>query len=239
MYSGFDGTHTFQVPAIVSGISGVTWSASDLSYVDLAPDTDTGGVMITTRKATPMGTTVKIIARQGDLSGGSDLTITEFQPSDCETGDMRYHNSIMIDAGMMPVGFNVPDNASCANCHGTGAQFLDVQHTPQQTGGYSDMDLINIFTKGYKPNGSMFHTRIPPQIYQRFHTWQATDAEKTGLVCYLRQMMPMVQGAFDFGGLGGMRPGGGMGMMMGGAGGATGGGMTGGSGGAAAADAGK
>jgi len=151
-----------------------------------------------------------------------------FSPSDCETGDMRYHNSIMIDAGMAPIGFNVPDNASCANCHGTGASFLDVQHTPEQTGGYSDMDLINIFTKGYKPNGSTFHTRIPPQIYQRFHTWAATDAEKTGLVCYLRSMMPMAQGPYDFGGLGGPRPGG---MMGGGAGGAGGGMTAGGSGG--------
>jgi hypothetical protein len=120
--------------------------------------------------------------------------------------------------------------------------FLDVQHTPQQTGGYSDMDLINIFTQGYKPNGSVFHTMIPPQIYQRFHTWMATDPEKTGLVCYLRSLEPKTQGMIDFGGrgmgMGMMRPGGAAGTPGGAAGtpgGAAGtpGGAAGGSGGAA------
>src|SRR6476469_6603557 len=177
-------------------------------------DPVTGGVMSSTRKAG----TVKIIARVGDMSGSADLTITEYDPSVREAGEMRYNNSIAIDAGMMalPGIGDVPENASCANCHGEGAMFLDVQHTPEQTGGYSDEDLIHIFTEGYKPDVSMFHTRIPPQIYQRFHTWQATDEEKKGLVCWLRQFEPKPQGAFDFGGLGmmGMRP------TMGGTGGA-------------------
>jgi hypothetical protein len=220
MYSGFDGgDHTFKVPAIVSEISGVKWSASDISYVDMEEDPVTGGVMITTRKAG----NVKIIARSGDLSGSADLTITEYDPADCSAGEMRYNNSIGIDAGAMalPGLGTVPENASCANCHGEGAMFLDVQHTPEQTGGYSDMDLVNIFTRGFKPEGTQFHTRIPPQIYQRFHTWEATDEEKKGLVCWLRQFEPKPQGMFDFGGLGRPPMGG---MMGGGTGGATGGG---------------
>jgi hypothetical protein len=209
MYSGFDGgDHTFKIPAIVAGLAGVHWSASDISYVDMEEDPSTGGVMITTRKAGM----VKIIARVGDQSGSSDLTITEYDPATCAAGEERYNNSIGIDAGMMalPGVGDVPENASCANCHGEGAMFLDVQHTPQQTGGYSDMDLIIIFTQGYKPDGSRFHTMFPPQIYQRFHTWEATEEEKKGLVCWLRQFEPKAQGMFDFGGLG--RP---MGMMGG------------------------
>jgi hypothetical protein len=217
MYSGYDGgEHNFKIPAIVVDLAGVHWSASDISYVDMEEDPTTGGVMITTRKAGM----VKIIARNGDLSGSADLTITEYDPEVCAAGEQRYNNSIGIDAGMMmlPGIGEVPENASCANCHGEGAMFLDVQHTPQQTGGYSDMDLINIFTKGYKPNGSLMRTMIPPQIYQRFHTWEATDEEKQGLVCWLRQFEPKAQGAFDFGGFG-PRVGGAMMMgTMGGAG---------------------
>lgn len=222
MYSGYDGgEHNFKVPAIVVGIEGVHWSASDVSMVDMEEDPVTGGVMISTRKAGM----VKIIARSsdGELSGSSDLTITEYDPQVCASGESRYNNSINIDAGMMnlPGIGEVPENASCANCHGEGAMFLDVQHTPEQTGGYSDMDLINIFTKGYKPNGSIMHTMIPPQIYQQFHTWEASEEEKKGLVCWLRQFDPKPQGAYDFGGLGRPPMGGTMmGGTMGGAGGA-------------------
>jgi hypothetical protein len=209
MYSGFDGSRTFKVPAIATAagqaLTGAKWSASDVSYVDLEDDAETGGVMITTRKAG----TVKIIVRAGMLSGSSDLTITQYAPGDCDAGDMRYHNSIGIDAGGIALfSGSVPDNASCANCHGDGAKMLSVQHTPQQTGGFSDKDLTNIITKGFKPDGTVFITMIPPQIYQRFHTWEATEAEKTGLLCYLRSIEPKSQGMLDFAGL---RPGG-MGM---------------------------
>jgi hypothetical protein len=227
MYSGFDGSRTFKVPAIVSEVTGARWSASDISFVDLSDDAETGGVMITTRKSG----VVNIIARAGALSGQAALNITQFAAGDCDAGDMRYHNSIGIDAGGLAIiSGTVPDNASCADCHGDGAQMLSIQHTPQQTGGFSDMDLINIFTKGFKPNGSVFITMFPPQIYQRFHTWSATDAEKTGLVCYLRSIEPKSQGTIDFSGL---RPGGMMGMRppMGGAAGA---GMTAGGAGASA-----
>src|SRR4029453_14751217 len=39
MYSAFDGTHTYKVPAVVDSInaSAVTWSAADPSMVDMTP----------------------------------------------------------------------------------------------------------------------------------------------------------------------------------------------------------
>ena len=50
MYSGWDGVHAYQVPATianaaVTGISNVSWSASDSSVVDLAPAADGIGVI--------------------------------------------------------------------------------------------------------------------------------------------------------------------------------------------------
>jgi hypothetical protein len=225
MYSGFDGENTYQIPAIVSGVKDVKWEASDPSMVDLAPDPG-GGVMITTRKAGDL----KIIARAGDLSGQADLHITQYTPEERAAGDARYHNNIPLvlmfpmrdpDAGPPtgPPNFMIPDDLSCNNCHGSGAMALDVEHTPQQTGGYSDDQIIGIITMGMKPPGSAYRTGIPPFLYQMFHTWGATDEEKRGLVAYLRSLSPMTQGMIDFGGIVNMAR---MQMMMQQAGGAAG-----------------
>jgi hypothetical protein len=205
MYSGFDGQNTYRIPAIVSGVGNVEWSASDPSMVDLEPDADSGGVMITTRAAGK----VTIMAKAGALSGSSELTITQFTPEQRALGEMRYNNNIPFptfmfdpDAGMpRPQDIMIPDNLSCKNCHGSGATALDVEHTPQQTGGYSDDQLIAIITMGMKPMGAQFHTPIPPFLYTMFHTWDATAEEKTGLIAYLRSLAPATQGALDFGGL--------------------------------------
>jgi hypothetical protein len=195
----------YQVPAIVSGVANAKWSADPADKVDIEDDMETGGVMITTRAAGE----VKITATAGALSGTSTLHITAFTPQERADGEARYNNEIPLpsfmfdaDAGPpMPGDFTIPDDLSCKNCHGSGAMALDVEHTPQQTGGYSDEELINIFANGTKPPGGKFKTMIPPFIYTMFHTWGATEAEKKGLVAYLRSIAPAAQGEFDFGGL--------------------------------------
>ena len=205
MYSGYDGQNTYQVPAIVSGVTDVDWKAEPADAVDIEKDAMSGGVIITTRKAG----VVKITATAGPLSGTSMLTITEFTPAERAAGEMRYNNMIPLptfmfdaDAGMpRPQDIVIPDNLSCANCHGSGAQALDVEHTPQQTGGYSDDALIAIITNGMKPPGAKFNTPVPPFLYQMFHTWGASEEEKRGLLAYLRSLAPKSQGPLDFAGL--------------------------------------
>jgi len=205
MYSGFDGVNTYSVPAIVSGVSDANWTADPKEKVDIAKDPETGGVMLTMLAAGD----VKITATAGALSGSSMLHIAEYTAQQRADGEARYNNEIPLpsfmfdpDAGRPDPGmFTIPDNLSCKNCHGSGAMALDVEHTPQQTGGYSDADLIGIITMGMKPPGGKFKTMVPPFIYTMFHTWGATEAEKTGLVAYLRSLTPMTQGMFDFGGL--------------------------------------
>ena len=220
-YSAYDGVHEFKLPAIVQGVQDVEWSARPGDAVDLARDTSTGGVMITTRKPGK----VLIIARAGALSGSADLHITDATPEDWETGEMRYNNEIPFPMLDIPDGgfrtadggyamVEIPNDLSCRNCHGAGAMALDVEHTPQQTGGYSDDELISIFTKGMKPARATFHTPFPEFLYQRFHTWDASAAEEKGLVVYLRSLEPKTQGPLDFQVLrdqfgGGMPPGGG------------------------------
>ena len=102
--------------------------------------------------------------------------------------------------------------AACTNCHGT--QQDDVEHTPAQIGGYSDEEIVTIFTQGRKPAG-VPNRIIPVAQWTPIHQWQMTEDEKLGLVVYLRSLEPQSQGTTDFGGRavfrGGMRPDGGFG----------------------------
>jgi hypothetical protein len=107
------------------------------------------------------------------------------------------------------------NNVSCKNCHGSGAQFLAVEHTPQQTGGYTDDEIKNIFENGMKPPGAKWGS-LPGimNYYPLFHKWAAKPEEYQGLVIYLRSLEPKSQGTLDFMGLVNMvRMGMGMGAM--------------------------
>jgi hypothetical protein len=155
--------------------------------------------MITTRKA---GDYI-VVAHAGKQGGSAKISITAADPSVWQTGEMRYNDMITLSS-LIPTGADttgIPKDVSCANCHGDGANFLDVQHTPQQTGGYSDDDLKKIITMGMKPPGAMSKTGIPLALYAYFHTWMATPDEQQGLVIYLRSLTPKSQGALDFGGI--------------------------------------
>ena len=251
MYSAYDGVHTFQIPAVVNGLDAsqitIDWSASDPSMVKLASDPTTGGVMITTRKAGK----VTIIASAGNLCGTSLLTITAATSADWTDGSDRYNDGVVIDRlprpdprGMAGAGGGAgtgatgaaggggasATQAACTNCHGDTASGLykTVQHTPEQTGGFSDEDLINIFQNGIVPKGGYFDdTIVSYATWQSFHKWNVGDTPQD-MVIYLRSLTPAAQtGSANFGGLFG---GGGGAGRFGGTGGA--GGRGGGRGGA-------
>jgi len=209
MYTSFDGSHTFKVPAVVDGIdpTAITWSASDMSMVDLEPFTDAQGVsgtMVTARKAG----NVDIVASAGGLCGKTNLIISAATADDWMNGNMRYNDGVTLQPGMVPgggIGRMRDPTLACTNCHGdtaTMGAFRTVAHTPEQTGGFSDADLMNIFRNGMVPAGGYFDPSIVPQDqWQRFHKWQMTDAEAKGLVTYLRSLTPTAQtGKGNFGG---------------------------------------
>jgi hypothetical protein len=230
MYSAFAEGHTFQVPAVVDGIkaSSITWSASDPSMVDLTPYTDKNGlsgVLVTTRKAG----TVDIIATAGTLCGKSNLTISAATADDWMIGSARYNNGVVLQRGMgggLGGGLRGGDagapEVACTNCHGdtaTALQFKTVAHTPQQTGGFTDAELMNIFRNGMVPPGGYFDEKIVRQVdWERFHRWPMTDEQAKGIIVYLRSLTPTAQtGTSDFGGRfgrgdGGRPPGGGGGF---------------------------
>jgi hypothetical protein len=208
MYSAYDGVHTFKIPVVVDNVDPTTvvWKASDPSAVNLAYDATLQGEMIETRKAGK----VTITATAGGQSGSSTLTITQASPADWEIGNMRYNNGVVLTN--LPVGAARPDGGSdfsCTNCHGDTAsgatnQFRTVAHTPEQTGGFSDEDLIGIFTMGKVPAGAYFDPSVVSyQQWQSFHVWRMTAEEAKGVIVYLRALTPQTQtgarGAFGGG----------------------------------------
>jgi hypothetical protein len=201
MYSAFipGSDRKFQVPAVVQGVRADSWEASPADAVDFEMDAIENGVMITMRKAG----TVKITAKAGRRSGSATLNITEATAEQLAMGEARYNNQIMLM--FMPGNINgrmIDNNVSCKNCHGSGAQFLAVEHTPQQTGGYSDEEIKNIFQNGMKPPGASYGS-LPGimNYYPLFHRWNASEEEYQGLVVYLRSLEPKTQGDLDFMGL--------------------------------------
>lgn len=216
IYSAYESTHTYQVPAVVKGVaaSAVKWGTSDPSMVDFAPDPSTGGTMLTIQKAG----TAKIVASAGTLCGSSTLTVSAATPAQWAAGEKRYNNGVVLDVSMNPPSSATPTamqaTAACTNCHGPTANnvFKTVSHTPEQTGGFSDDELRNIFRNGILPAGGSFDSSVVPlQFWQMFHKWTMTDEEAEGIIVYLRALTPEAQaGSFNFGGRldGGVPPGG-------------------------------
>jgi hypothetical protein len=124
--------------------------------------------------------------------------------------------------------YEADGGTACTNCHGptaTAGPYKTVSHTPEQTGGFSDMDLQNIIWNGVVPDGGYFDpTVINPRcdggatctaqaeaVWHSFHRWtDITSDELPGVICYLRSLTPEAQnGTFNFGGFrGGRRDGG-------------------------------
>lgn len=207
MYSAYDGQHEFKVPAVVTGVKKVKWSVSDPEVADIETQSD-GSAMITVRKAG----TVNIIAKAGPIRGEAPLTITESKDDEWEAGNQRYNNGTVLvrgprdgGAGEGGGGGGFKDKQlSCTNCHGGagGDDSKDVEHTPMQTAGYSDAQLIAVFTKGQKPSGVPQRVMMNKERWSKMHQWQMDEFAVKGLVVYLRALEPKSQGPVDFGGRG-------------------------------------
>jgi hypothetical protein len=226
MYSAFitdDTSHPFQVPAIVTGGSGTaTWSASDPS-ITFAADPVTGGTVMTLGSATA---SVTVTATMGSECATAPLTITSALKSDWDIGNARYNNGVpvvpgCIDQNVLPLladsGIRLPGppdsgcpdaGPACTGCHGpnpTGGFFSGVLHTPEQTAGFSDQQLVNVFTNGTVDDGGAFDPSILPYEYwHAFHLWSdiSTPEEQKGMVVYLRSLTPATEkGGLNFGGI--------------------------------------
>jgi hypothetical protein len=128
---------------------------------------------------------------------------------------MRPMGGFMTPAPGTPSILEGPDGGAapaCTNCHGptaTGGVFQGIEHTPEQTGGFSDQVLTDIILNGIIPDGGYYDsTIIPYQFWTFFHRWtDMTPQQQKGIIVYLRSLTPSPQsGKFDFNGL--MRDGG-------------------------------
>lgn len=215
MFSSVVPGRTVQLPVVVRGarpgqtIKGAKFTTDKPDLVDVQ-DTPEGAML--TMKAP--GNAV-ITAELDGKKGSAPLTITSFTAEDYAEGEKRYSNGIKAlvesaDAGRARFARNA--EGACTTCHGANAEFLDVQHTPQQIGGYSDEELITIITTGQKPMGAPRRTIVSiAGLWDELHQWQLTDAQKRGVVAYLRSITPATQGEVDYsflrpdGGFGGGR----------------------------------
>lgn len=235
---------TFQIPAILDDESMATWGSSDPSKVQLVPQTVAGapGVMITVQGT---GMVNIIATKSGGACGSSTLNITSATENDWTIGNQRYNDGVSLHLGAPDGGFMRPDGGfgeggfmrpdggfmmpdgsffeeeggtACTNCHGptaTNGPFNDVSHTPEQTGGFSDQDLINIIVNGDVPDGGYFDPSVivagcdggacAQRAYaewHRFHQWSDIQPDQyTGIVTYLRSLAPADQnGTSNFGG---------------------------------------
>ncbi len=141
-----------------------------------------------------------------DVPEGFDGNVSGFDASGYLTGDAG--NCMNLPAGLTNPFECMPPPA-CTNCHGSVGNgmlfgmtlFADVAHTPEQTGGFSDSDLVNVFVHGTVPAGGYFDDSIICYSnWHQFHTWTDinTPAEQKGVIAYLRSLTPMQQlGCFD------------------------------------------
>jgi hypothetical protein len=194
MYSAYDGVHLFQIPATIENIDpeAITWGLEDPSIASL--QVVPNGVMLTIQAP---GTT-KVIASAGSICGISELTVTEFDPQQWEIGSARYNNGLVLETlNAELVSSGEASEAACTSCHGksaTNGMFQTVAHTPAQTGGFSDEELIGIVTEADLPEGAYFDEGIIPMaIWKMFHKWKMEGEQRDAIIVYLRSLTPNAQ----------------------------------------------
>lgn len=183
------------------------------------------GVLLTTKSAGKTIVTAEGRSKSGRrLQGTAVLNISKADPAEWELGEARYNDQVplmpsdpaeqeaLANMGLVPIN----RDASCANCHnsnGNGGGLVSpelggvsIEHTPQQTAGYTDEDLIRIFTMGAKPMGAKLHSPIfmgipefyAEMYYKMLHTWNIAPEVERGIVYKLRSLTPKTQEEIDF-----------------------------------------
>lgn len=170
-YTGVDGVHTFRVPVAVYGAKQPTLTASPADAVSIAPaklvdaSQDKGiYFMVTALKA---GTVTLTATDSGQTLTGK-MNIATYTSAEWDTGSARYNNGVTSGA-----------TEQCASCH-QGANAVD--HSPAIMASASDSQVQTVFLDGQLVSGN--------PILEVKHKWTVTDAEKTGLVVYLRALLP-------------------------------------------------
>jgi hypothetical protein len=205
MYSAYDnGAHDFSVPAVVVGSnSNVVWSA-DSAYVGIMQDMERPNEVLLTMLASGT-TTIVVQSADGTKCGSAQLIISPTTSQEWMIGEARYNDgkSLVLNGAAGGTGSPLEQGnggPACTGCHGetaTGGPFTDVSHTPEQTGGFSDQDILNIILHGNFPDGGFFDTSIVSyKAWHSFHQWAditADGGQQLGIITYLRSLTPEPQ----------------------------------------------
>lgn len=200
MYSAFVEGHPAQLPVRLDRSYGVIaraqYSSADPSIAEIAETAQ--GAMITVKKEGRVAIKVAL----DDKTGSALLTINKYSEVQWLLGETRYTRSeravIPRDGGTLsglalaidPAARN--PGGACNTCHTQQAQLFQIEDTPMQTAGYTDDELITVFTQGKKPEGADLQT-IPTFLWGTAHSWTVSEEEKQGLVAYLRTKVPKPQ----------------------------------------------
>jgi hypothetical protein len=161
-------------------------------------------------------TTIVVQSVDGTKCGSATLIIDQTTTDNWMIGEARYNdgNSLILNStastgsGSALEPSDGGGGPACTGCHGetaTGGLFTDVSHTPEQTGGFSDQDLLNIILHGNFPDGGYFDTSIVKySAWHAFHQWSdIMPSQQEGIITYLRSLTPAPQnGEANFGGTG-------------------------------------
>jgi hypothetical protein len=177
LYSGVDGVHVFQVPiAVYDSGDDLVVTASDPTTADLVPKkltdpikdgaADTGKYYFVSVKRAG---TVTLQATSNGKTVTAKITVTQYDSGRWTTGQTRY----MTSEGSSP---------ACTQCH-TGTNAVD--HSPAAIATATDEKVGATITTGIDPFGTAIMINGAPS-----HKWTVTDAERDGLVTYLRALEP-------------------------------------------------
>jgi hypothetical protein len=177
LYSGWDGTHTFQAPfAVYDSGDDLTVTLDDPSAGTLVPKklvdpakngvTDDGKYyFLLVSKA---GSFTLTATSQGQTAT-TKVTITAYDASRWDVGAARY---VTAEGSSPP----------CTQCHG-GAGGID--HSPAALVSADDEKVAATIVTGIDPFGTAIKINGQPS-----HKWTVTPDEQSGLVTYLRALEP-------------------------------------------------
>jgi mono/diheme cytochrome c family protein len=177
-YTGFDGSHSFEVPVIVhNSSSDLTVTADDPSAVEISPAklaplgpgaAKSGGkyFMVKAKKAGVHTLTAKSNGDEKQIV----LTVSSYEGAQLAAGQARYASA------------GASGDPPCVQCHGNGQN----DHSPSALSGYSDSTVGKVITSGVLPTG------LPITISgQPGHRWTASTDERKAVVAYLRSLQPL------------------------------------------------
>jgi hypothetical protein len=175
IHGGFDGTNVYEAPIVALGAAGeVQWKIDDPGLARLTPSGDGDELMLMSLKAG----SGRITATNAGRSVSAAIIFNTYTPEDYKAGQARY--------GMGPDA----DNPGCMECHGRGK---GPDHTPTEVVQFADDKIQNTFLTGIDLEGRPLaeETEYASLLKGKEHKWKVTDAEKIGLVAYLRALPPM------------------------------------------------